>query len=106
MSRYTEMLGAFWVPLYKKFNSMKWGFALSRNFEKTPEKIALSRGYLGAKPMGKKWHGHEIYIPIPNPAHKQPEGIDMKQYILDGDGTNNICTDLQGDMTKALNDKN
>ena len=28
----------------------------------------------------------------------------MKQYILDGDGTNNICTDLQGDMTKALND--
>ena len=89
MSRYTEMLGAFWVPLYKKFNSMKWGFALSRNFEKTPEKIALSRGYLGAKPTGKKWHGH-----------------DMKQYILDGDGTNNICTDLQGDMTKALNDEN
>ena len=106
MSRYTEILGAFWVPLYKKFNSMKWGFALSRNFEKTPEKIALSRGYLGAKPTGKKWHGHEIYIPIPNPAHKQPEGIDMKQYILDGDGTNNICTDLQGDMTKALNDEN
>lgn len=56
--------------------------------------------------MGKKWHGHEIYIPIPNPAHKQPEGINMKQYILDGDGTNNICTDLQGDMTKALNDEN
>lgn len=55
---------------------------------------------------GKKWHGHEIYIPIPNPAHKQPEGINMKQYILDGDGTNNICTDLQGDMTKALNDEN
>lgn len=30
----------------------------------------------------------------------------MKQYILDGDGPNNICTDLQGDMTKALNDEN
>ena len=28
MSRYTEMLGAFWVPLYGKLGNMNWGFRL------------------------------------------------------------------------------
>lgn len=28
MSRYTEMLGAFWVPLFGKLGTMHWGFRL------------------------------------------------------------------------------
>ena len=28
MSRYTEMLGAFWVPVYGKLGNMHWGFRL------------------------------------------------------------------------------
>ena len=28
MSRYSEMLGSFWVPLYKQLGTMKWGFRL------------------------------------------------------------------------------
>lgn len=31
MSRYTEMFGAFWVPLYNQLGSMEWGFKLVRN---------------------------------------------------------------------------
>lgn len=30
MSRYTEMLGAFWVPLYNQLGHMEWGFKLVR----------------------------------------------------------------------------
>nr|AWI67042.1 dehydrogenase [Piromyces sp.] len=30
MSRYTEMLGAFWVPVYGQLGSMQWGFKLVR----------------------------------------------------------------------------
>lgn len=30
MSRYTEMLGAFWVPLYKQLGHMNWGLKLVR----------------------------------------------------------------------------
>jgi hypothetical protein len=35
MSRYTEMLGAFWVPLYGKLENMDWGFKLVRDIYKT-----------------------------------------------------------------------
>jgi len=31
MSRYTEMLGAFWVPVYNELGHMTWGFKLVRN---------------------------------------------------------------------------
>jgi len=34
MSRYTEMLGAFWVPLYGKLGNMDWGFKLVRELKK------------------------------------------------------------------------
>ena len=34
MSRYTEMLGAFWVPVYGKLGNMDWGFKLVRNLKK------------------------------------------------------------------------
>ena len=34
MSRYTEMLGAFWVPLYGKLGNMNWGFKLIRDMKK------------------------------------------------------------------------
>ena len=34
MSRYTEMLGAFWVPVYGKVGNMDWGFKLVRNLKK------------------------------------------------------------------------
>ena len=30
MSRYTEMLGAFWVPVFGQLNTMHWGFRLVR----------------------------------------------------------------------------
>ena len=30
MSRYTEMLGAFWVPVFGQLNTMHWGFRLIR----------------------------------------------------------------------------
>ena len=33
MSRYTEMLGAFWVPVYGKVGNMNWGFKLVRNMK-------------------------------------------------------------------------
>ena len=34
MSRYTEMLGSFWVPLYGKLGNMNWGFKLVRELKK------------------------------------------------------------------------
>ena len=34
MSRYTEMLGAFWVPLYGKLGNMNWGFKLVHELKK------------------------------------------------------------------------
>ena len=34
MSRYTEMLGAFWVPVYGKLGNMNWGFKLVRDLKK------------------------------------------------------------------------
>ena len=34
MSRYTEMLGAFWVPVYGKVGNMDWGFRLVRELKK------------------------------------------------------------------------
>lgn len=61
MSRYTEMLGAFWVPLYKKFNSMKWGFALSRNFEKTPEKLPYQEDTWEQSLRGKMAWSRDLY---------------------------------------------
>ena len=30
MSRYTEMLGAFWVPVFGQLNTMHWGFRFVR----------------------------------------------------------------------------
>lgn len=30
MARYTEMLGAFWVPVYQQLGSMHWGLRLVR----------------------------------------------------------------------------
>ena len=34
MSRYTEMLGAIWVPLYGKLGTMDWGFKLIKDLKK------------------------------------------------------------------------
>ena len=34
MSRYTEMLGAFWVPIYGKVGNMNWGLKLVRELKK------------------------------------------------------------------------
>ena len=34
MSRYTEMLGAFWVPIYGKVGNMNWGLKLVRDLKK------------------------------------------------------------------------
>ena len=34
MSRYTEMLGAFWVPVYGKQGNMNWGFRLVKDMKK------------------------------------------------------------------------
>jgi predicted dinucleotide-binding enzyme len=34
MSRYTEMLGAFWVPVLGQLGTMQWGFRLVRDEEK------------------------------------------------------------------------
>ena len=34
MSRYTEMLGAAWVPLYGKLGTMDWGFRLVKELKK------------------------------------------------------------------------
>ncbi len=34
MSKYTEMLGAFWVPVYGKVGNMNWGFKLVRDLKK------------------------------------------------------------------------
>ena len=33
MSRYTEMLGAIWVPIYGKLGNMDWGFRLVRDIK-------------------------------------------------------------------------
>ena len=30
MSRYTEMLGAFWFPVFGQLNTMHWGFRFVR----------------------------------------------------------------------------
>ena len=34
MSRYTEMLGAFWVPVFGKQGNMNWGFRLVKEMKK------------------------------------------------------------------------
>ena len=34
MSRYTEMLGAIWVPIYGQLKTMDWGFRLIRDLKK------------------------------------------------------------------------
>ena len=34
MSKYTEMLGAFWVPVFRKMGTMRWGFRLVRTVKK------------------------------------------------------------------------
>ena len=34
MSRYTEMLGAIWVPLYGQLGTMDWGFRLVKDLKK------------------------------------------------------------------------
>ena len=33
MSRYTEMFGAFWVPIYGKLGNMNWGFKLVKDLK-------------------------------------------------------------------------
>ena len=33
MSRYTEMLGAIWVPLYGQLGTMDWGLKLVKNLK-------------------------------------------------------------------------
>lgn len=35
MSRYTEMLGAFWIPVYGQLGNMEWGLRLVRPEKKT-----------------------------------------------------------------------
>ena len=34
MSRYTEMLGAFWVPVYGQLGNMNWGIKLVKDMKK------------------------------------------------------------------------
>ncbi len=34
MSRYTEMLGTFWVPVYGQLGNMNWGIKLVKDMKK------------------------------------------------------------------------